>query len=49
VVATRRIKPVAAPPTDDTEEIDPDEETLGDHLVAAGDSVKAPSLVTTEE
>lgn len=32
VVATRRIKPVAAAPTEDVEDMDPDETTLGDHI-----------------
>lgn len=33
VVATRRVKPVIVTPTEDTEDMDPDESTLGDHLV----------------
>ena len=43
VVATRRIKPVAPPAPDDTEDIDPDEETLGDHIDQAAETAATPS------
>ncbi|MDE6258801.1 MAG: hypothetical protein K2M53_10520 [Muribaculaceae bacterium] len=39
VVATRRIKPVAKPQIDDTEDLDPDEATLVDHINATEEDV----------